>query len=183
MSSLDEFSLVNYNGWSLSWHVLHLCFSGKVKGQSVYSTWRIIRLHQCLLFKGKTLVLTLMFRFLGNMVWFDESVLFTGVPWEPWVHRYPESSPKHCTGLLEDDLGSQRTDHSFPARYTECCESHTHTNTSILLHTSVCNNWGLSFLTVTEQRRRVCVLAHKRSANQLWDLHCDLQRWGQTVPV
>lgn len=35
----------------------HLCFSGEVKGQSLYRTWRIIRLHQCLLFTGKALVL------------------------------------------------------------------------------------------------------------------------------
>lgn len=124
--------------WLVLWSVMvNLCFSGEVKGQSVYRTWRIIRLHQCLVFIGKILVLMLLLRFLGDMVWFDESVPFTGVPSEPWVHRYPESSAKHHTGLLEDDLGSQCTDHSFPAWYTELGELHTHLYTFVVLHTSL----------------------------------------------
>jgi len=54
----------------------HLCLSGEVKGQSVHRTWRIIRLHQCLLFIGKILVLMLLFIFLGEIQWCDSMSLY-----------------------------------------------------------------------------------------------------------
>lgn len=101
-------------------------FSGEVSSVPVHYTRRVLRLHQCLLCHGNAASVFPLrnksFKALWrphckkNVQYANLVLVLSGLPSELWIHHHPESSSKHNQGLLEDDLGPQRSDYCLPPR-------------------------------------------------------------------